>query len=147
MKKMAPNVLGIKSPQKPEQYDKKCPFYGELVVKKETLVGTIIKKDTNRSATIELKRSKYVPKYERYEVRRFTLRVHNPTSINAQIGQKVLVAKTRPLSKTKNHVILAVVGGEVSSTNEQPDKSAKKKTKNNVKGGKETRVNLPVDTE
>lgn len=134
---MAQDVLGIKAPPKPEQYDKNCPFYGNLVVKKETLVGTIIRKDTNRSATIELKRSKFVPKYERYEIRRFTLRVHNPTSINAQIGQKVLVAKTRPLSKTKNHVILAVVGGEVSVITEEKNNSSKKTAKkNSVKGGK-----------
>ncbi|MDP3990025.1 MAG: 30S ribosomal protein S17 [archaeon] len=148
MKKMAQEVLGIKAPQKPEQYDKNCPFYGELVVKKETIVGTIIKKDTNRSATIEWKRSRFVPKYERYEVKRFTLRVHNPTSVNAQVGQKVIVARTRPLSKTKNHVILGVVGGEGSLIDEQSDKSTKKSTKKtSVKRNKETKDDIPADTE
>ena len=50
-----------------------------------------------------------VPKYERKDKRRSRIRVHNPASINAQIGDKVLVAKTRPISKSKHHVILRVI--------------------------------------
>lgn len=110
---MTKKILGVKAPEKPEQYDKNCPFYGELAVKKELLEGTIIKKDINRSATIEWNKSRYVPKYERFEVRKYKLRVHNPTSINAEIGQKVLVARTRPISKTKNHVIIKIIDEEV----------------------------------
>ncbi|PIN73437.1 30S ribosomal protein S17 [Candidatus Woesearchaeota archaeon CG10_big_fil_rev_8_21_14_0_10_45_16] len=107
---MKQEVLGYKAPPQPEQYDQNCPFYGTISVKKELLEGTVIKKDTNRSATIEWDRSLPVPKYERFEVRRSRLRVHNPTSINAQVGDRVVVARTRPISKTKNHVVLAVVG-------------------------------------
>ena len=41
-------------------------------------------------------------------MRRSRLRVHNPPAINAQIGQEVLVARTRPISKTKHHVIIKI---------------------------------------
>ncbi len=102
-------VLGVEAPAKPEQYDRNCPFYGELAVKPETMVGTVVKKDTHGSATIEWARSVSVPKYERSEKRTSRMRVHNPNSVNAQIGQKVLVARTRPISKTKHHVILKVL--------------------------------------
>ena len=98
-------VLGVTAP--PEACtDKKCPFHGEILVKRELYPGKVIKRDSNRSATIEWNRTYYVPKYERYELRRSRMRVHNPACLNAQIGQEVLVAKTRPLSKTKHHVII-----------------------------------------
>jgi len=104
---MNTEILGVKAPQK-ECTDKKCPFHGEITVKKELFTGRIIKKDINRSATIEWFRPNYIAKYERYELKRSRLRVHNPACINAEVGQEVLVAKTRPLSKTKTHVIIQI---------------------------------------
>jgi len=100
-------TTGMKNPKK-ECTDKKCPFHGEINVKKGLFVGKVIKKDIYRSATIEWFHQYYVPKYERYELRRSRLRVHNPACIDAEIGQEVLVAQTRPLSKIKHHVILEV---------------------------------------
>ena len=90
--------------------DKKCPVHGHVTVKKESFTGKVIKKDANRSATIEWDRQHYVQKYERYEVRRSRIHVHNPACINAKIGDVVKVMKTRPLSKTKNFAIVTVVG-------------------------------------
>jgi len=104
---MNTEILGVKAPHK-ECTDKKCPFHGEITVKKELFTGRIIKKDINRSATIEWFRPNYIAKYERYELKRSRLRVHNPACINAEVGQEVLVAKTRPLSKTKTHVIIQI---------------------------------------
>ena len=116
---MAKTILGVKAPalkagKADVARDRNCPFYGEINVKKANLVGTIIKKDANGSATIEWERSRFIPKYERYEFRRSRIRVHNPASINAQIGEKVLVARTRPISKTKHHVIIKILTEEVS---------------------------------
>ncbi|MBI2125230.1 30S ribosomal protein S17 [Candidatus Woesearchaeota archaeon] len=110
-------VLGIPAPERAydsKYYDKNCPFTGGLAVKKELLTGRVVKKDTNKSATIEWFSSHYVPKYERFELRKSRLRVHNPPCLDAQIGQSVLVAKSRPISKTKHHVIIQVLeGGKV----------------------------------
>jgi len=108
---MNKELLGVKAPKK-ECTDKKCPFHGEINVKKELFTGRVIKKEVNRSATIEWSKSYYVPKYERYEIRRSRLRVHNPSCIDANIGEEVLVARTRPMSKTKNHVIIKVSGAK-----------------------------------
>ena len=113
---MAKTILGVPAPAKKANVatasDKNCPFYGQLNVKKTSLVGTIIKKDANGSATIEWIRSKFVPKYERFQFRRSRVRVHNPASINASVGEKVLVARTRPISKSKHHVIIKVIESE-----------------------------------
>ena len=109
--------IGIKTnlPGK-ECTDKKCPFHGVVGVKKEEYIGKIIKKDVNRSATIEWERQFYVPKYERYERRRSRLRVHNPSCIDAAIGDIVRVMKTKPLSKTKTFVIVDIVTKENNLT-------------------------------
>ncbi|MBI2666988.1 30S ribosomal protein S17 [Candidatus Woesearchaeota archaeon] len=103
-------ALGWKAPQKACE-DRKCPFHGELLVKNELFQGVVIKKDSNRSATLEWNRSKYVPKYERYTLLRSRLRVHNPACVNAQIGEEVVAARTKPLSKTKHHVIIGRAEG------------------------------------
>ena len=102
-------VLGIPAPKEAGGKDKNDPFYGSISVKNELMTGVVIKKDVSRSATIEWSKSIKIPKYERYAVKKYKLRVHNPASINAEIGQKVLVARTRPLSKTKNHVIIKII--------------------------------------
>ncbi len=117
MKKMKfkESVLGVSAPERAKDsqyYDQNCPFTGGLAVKKETLKGKVVKKDINKSATIEWTNSRYVPKYERYELKKSRLRVHNPPAVDAQIGQMVLVAKTRPISKTKHHVIIHILNEE-----------------------------------
>ena len=137
-KNVRKEVLGIPAPERAFDsvyHHKNCPFTGNLAVKKEMLSGVVIKKDTNKSATIEWNRSRYVPKYERYEVRRSRLRVHNPPCLDAQVGQKVLVARTRPLSKTKNHVILQIIDEEIK----MPEHEGKKMTKKAEKNVKETK--------
>ncbi len=105
---MKQELLGIRAPAK-ECNDTKCPFHGKVAVKRELFTGKVIKKDIHRSATIEWPKIHYVRKYERYATTRVRLRVHNPACVNAAIGDTVLAAKTRPLSKTKHHTILHVV--------------------------------------
>ncbi len=51
-------------------------------------------------------------KYERYEKKRTKLHVHNPECIDANIGDIVRIAETRPISKTKNFVIIENLGKE-----------------------------------
>ena len=106
---MKSEILGVKAPEN-TCTDGKCPFHGNISVKNEVLTGTVVKKDVNRSATIEWFKSSYVPKYERYEMRRRKMRVHNPACLDAPVGEKVLIARTRPLSKTKHHVIIEKQG-------------------------------------
>ncbi len=121
--------ISLLAPEK-ECTDRKCPFHGGITVKEELFTGKIVKKDLNRSATIEWEKSRYVPKYERYEVRRKRLRVHNPACLDAQVGDIVRAAKTRPLSKTKHHVIIQKIGSvaeapSIDAARERKAKSAK----------------------
>ncbi|MBI2103014.1 30S ribosomal protein S17 [Candidatus Woesearchaeota archaeon] len=128
---MKSEILGIQAPPK-DCTDKKCPFHGDLTVKKELFKGKIVKKDVSRSATIEWFKPLFVPKYERYEVRRYRLRTHNPSCISAQVGDEVLVAKTRPLSKTKHNVIIQVSKSASSSNQLSFAQSSEGNLKRNV---------------
>lgn len=106
---MTKNIgLGLESP-KEKCDDKKCPFHGEINVKPETFVGRVIKKDVSRTATIEWTRNVEIKKYERTAKKRSKLRAHNPPCLKVEIGDEVMVAKTRPLSKTKNFVIVKIM--------------------------------------
>lgn len=118
-------VLGIAAPEK-ACTDGKCPFHGKLSVTKELFRGKIVRKDLNRTATIEWHKSHYLPKYERYEIRRHRLRVHNPGCLDAAVGEEVLAAKTRPLSKTKHHVIIQKIA--ITKTTTERDANTKKST-------------------
>jgi small subunit ribosomal protein S17 len=92
--------------------DKNCPIHGELSVRGRTFVGTIISTKMHKTVVVEWLWKKKVAKYERYESKRTRLKAHNPQCISAQDGDIVKIAECRPLSKTKNFVIIEVLGKE-----------------------------------
>ncbi len=86
--------------------DKHCPFHGHLVVRGKYFIGTIKKINAQKTAVVEWDRLFYISKYQRYEKRRTRKQVHNPSCLNTKVGDKVTILETRPISKTKNFVIL-----------------------------------------
>lgn len=108
MEKINEIGFGMKAPSK-KCNDKKCPFHGNLKVRGMIFTGIVVKKDTHKSASVVWERLFYLPKYERYGKRKSKVRVHNPECINAEIGDKVKIIGTRPISKTKHFVIIEVL--------------------------------------
>lgn len=88
--------------------DANCPFHGTIRLRGKIFSGRIIKADFNRTATIEFERNFFIPKYERYERRRTRIKVHNPSCLNAKIGDNVTAMECKPLSKSKSFVIIEV---------------------------------------
>ncbi len=88
--------------------DKNCPNHGTVSVRGRSFTGTVISDKMNKTVTIEWARKRLIPKYERFEKRRSRIKAHNPDCIKAKVGDTVLVKETRPLSKTKNFVILEI---------------------------------------
>lgn len=105
MKKQKEIGINVKAPSKSCE-DKHCPFHGNIKVRGRTFSGIVVSKDVNKTAKIEFPRLFYLNKYERFEKRRSRIKVHNPPCIDAQIGDKVKVIECRPISKTKNFVIV-----------------------------------------
>ncbi len=111
MKKQKIKNIGINvKPPKNECEDKKCPFHGNLKPRGRIFTGVVLAKDAHRTATIEWSYSIPIPKYERSETRRTKVHAHNPSCINAEVGNIVRIAETRALSKTKNFVIIENLG-------------------------------------
>ncbi len=92
--------------------DKNCPFHGSLRLRGRQFNGTIISARMRKTAVIEFKRPYFLKKYERYEKRRTRLKAHNPDCISAKEGDIVNAMECRPLSKSKNIVIIQKVGVE-----------------------------------
>ena len=97
--------IKVKNPTK-QSTDKHDPFFGNLSIRGRIFTGTIISIMAQRTAKIEFERLVPIPKYERYEKRRTRLFVHIPDSLSISVGDVVRVAECRPISKTKNFVII-----------------------------------------
>jgi small subunit ribosomal protein S17 len=90
--------------------DKKCPFTGGLKLRGRVFTGILVSKDAHRTAKVEWYAKKFINKYERFMVKKSKVAAHNPEIINAQIGDKVVIAECRPLSKSKKFVIIQNLG-------------------------------------
>ncbi|MDK2870102.1 MAG: small subunit ribosomal protein [Pyrococcus sp.] len=89
--------------------DPKCPWHGSLKIHGRVFEGIVVSDKPRKTVTVERQYYFYLNKYERYELRRSKIHAHNPPCINAKVGDKVLIAETRPLSKTKHFVVVAVL--------------------------------------
>ncbi|WP_049899519.1 30S ribosomal protein S17 [Natrinema sp. J7-1] len=97
-------------PENPEEYDyEKCPFYGELSVRGQILEGTVVSTDMDKTVVVEREYDVAVPKYARHMKRRSRIPAHVPGVLEPlSVGDTVKIAETRPLSKTKSHVVVEV---------------------------------------
>ena len=77
-----------------------------------TFTGIVVEAKMQATATVEWPRRKYVSKYERYEKERTSVKAHNPKEIDAKKGDVVKVMECRPISKTKQFIIIEKVGHE-----------------------------------
>lgn len=92
--------------------DNNCPFHGSLKCRGKTFICTVISIKMQKTATLVWERKHFLRKYERYEKRRSVVKAHNPACIDAHEGDIVKIMECRPLSKTKNFVIIEVLGKE-----------------------------------
>jgi small subunit ribosomal protein S17 len=90
--------------------DKNCPFHGNLTARGRILNGIVTSDKMYKTVVVGWTRRLYVPKYERYEKRRSSVKAHNPDCINAMKGDAVRISETRPLSKTKHFVVIEIIG-------------------------------------
>lgn len=75
-----------------------------IATRGRTFVGTVISDRMAKTVTVEWERRRYVAKYQRYEKRRTRVKAHDETG--AKIGDMVEIRETRPISKTKNFLVI-----------------------------------------
>ena len=107
--------------------DENCPFHGTLSVRGQTLDGEVASTDMDKTVVVEREYDVTVPKYDRLMKRRSRVPAHAPPCMELDVGDTVTIAETRPLSKTKSHVVVSVA----------PDGAADESGGNHEQGGEE----------
>jgi archaeal ribosomal protein S17P len=87
--------------------DENCPFHGTLSVRGQTIVGDVASTEMDKTVVVEREYDVKVPKYDRLMKRRSRISAHAPPCVELSVGDEVTIAETRPLSKTKSHVVVA----------------------------------------
>jgi len=108
-------AIGLNVPEPEDSCaDEDCPFHGSLAVRGQTLEGRVASTDMEKTVVVEREYDVRVPKYDRYMKRRSRVPAHAPTCMALSEGDTVRIAETRPLSKTKSHVVVEVLddGGD-----------------------------------
>jgi len=112
--------------------DNDCPFHGSLKCRGRTFTGTVVSSKMQKTINVEWEWWNYLKKYERFEKRRSRVKAHNPACINTVEGDVVKIRECRPLSKTKNFVVVDVLGKE-KGFKERMEAEEESKVKKEVK--------------
>ena len=108
--KMAANK--IRNLERVPNYMEKAQAEEGLSLRGRTFVGTVISARMQKTVTVEWERKHFLKKYERYEKRKSKVKAHNPKSVDAKEGDVVKIMECRPISKTKNFIVVEVMGKE-----------------------------------
>lgn len=101
--------LTFKKPKKTCE-DINCPFHGELPIRGRVLDGVVVTAKMDKTVVVERDYLSYISKFMRYERRRSRIPSHNPPCIGAKEGDRVIIAESRPVSKTVSFVVVEKMG-------------------------------------
>ncbi|KAI5147962.1 small subunit ribosomal protein S11e [Enteropsectra breve] len=90
--------------------DKKCPFTGEVIIRKRIFKGVVHKMKADKTIVVVNNYLFYDKKYKRYARRNTKINTHLSPCFNGlvQVGDTVVCGNTRPLSKTKSSAVIAI---------------------------------------
>ena len=75
-------------------------------------VGKVISNKMAKTVKVEWPRRKFLYKYERYQKKKSAVMAHVPEGMNINMGDTVRISECRPISKTKNFVVVEKVTNE-----------------------------------
>lgn len=111
--------------------DKNCIVHKKIIPRGRSFIGIVTSTRMQKTASVEWKWKRKIPKFERYEEKITRIKAHNSPCVNAQKGDKVLIMECRPLSKTKNFVVVKVLGKDISYL-EKEEQMEESKTRKKV---------------
>ncbi len=97
--------LSFKKPKKTCN-DIDCPFHGGLPIRGRVLDGVVVSAKMDKTVVVGRDYLTYVSRFKRYERRRSRIPSHNPPCIDAKEGDRVVIAESRPISKTVSFVVV-----------------------------------------
>lgn len=77
-----------------------------LSIRGKVLEGKVVRMKSKKTAHIEITRTKYIPKYERYLMEKSKFAAHVPDGLEISVGDDVVCGETRKISKTKSMVVI-----------------------------------------
>ncbi len=99
--------IDVRAPSRePAPGDVLNPFNGSLPVRGQTIVGTVVDAKMQGTVVVQKQHQRLVPKYERFEKRTSRYAAHVPSNIDVKVGDEVLIAECRPISKTVKFVVV-----------------------------------------
>jgi small subunit ribosomal protein S17 len=97
-----------KTPEKTCE-DKNCPIHGSLKTRGQIIKGSVVSDRMRKTVVVQRDYLRYLKKFERYEKRKSRILAHNPSCVNAGVGDEVTIMECRPLSKSKTFVVVEKV--------------------------------------
>jgi small subunit ribosomal protein S17 len=89
--------------------DPKCPIHGGLKTRGAEIEGIVVSAKAKKTAIIEHSYSTFLNKYERSLRKNSRVPAYNPECLNAEVGDTVVIAETRKLSKTKSFAVTKII--------------------------------------
>lgn len=98
-----------KKTQNTESSEKRFYKIDGITSRGDILTGRVVGDKMKKTVVIERDVTKHLPKYKKYARSRSHIVAHNPPSIGAGIGDMVVIAETRKLSKTKAWMVVEII--------------------------------------
>jgi small subunit ribosomal protein S17 len=92
--------------------DVKCPIHGALKTRGYEFECLVVSDKAHKTVIVKREHTIFLHKYERSLRKTSRIPAYNPDCIGAKNGDKVMIAETRRLSKTKSFVVTKIVKGE-----------------------------------
>ena len=101
--------LPIKNPSKKTvKNDKNNPFNGSLAIRGKIFEGIVINAKAKGTAVIQKESPIYFKKFKRFGRSKNQIHAHVPSNLNVQVGDYVVAAECRPISKSVSFVVVEV---------------------------------------
>ncbi|HLF17230.1 MAG TPA: 30S ribosomal protein S17 [Candidatus Thermoplasmatota archaeon] len=86
--------------------DQHNPWNGTLPVRGSLIVGTVVSARMQSTCVVEKEHARIVEKFERIAKRTRRYPAHVPSNLDVAVGDEVLIAECRPISKTVSFVVV-----------------------------------------
>ena len=84
------------------------PFNGSLSIRGKLFEGIVINAKAKGTAVIQKESPIYFTKFKRFGRSKNKIHAHIPSNLNIQVGDHVVAAECRPISKSVSFVIVEV---------------------------------------
>ncbi len=91
---------------KRECNDRHCPFHGELSIRGKLFDGKVTGNKAKQTITLQKDAPIYFSKFKRYARGKNIIHAHVPGCMDVKMGDNVLTAECRPISKSVSYVVV-----------------------------------------